>query len=187
LSRTTLDFTDIKVFEATRHDDAIGFDAQTDRAGRLYVADLGIEFLDHTQFHCKAAGTVRGLHMQAPPFAQHKLVRVTRGAIRSVCVDIRVGSPSYGRWASTLVSLDRKNQVFVPIGFLHGYVTLQPDTEVLCWVSNPYNVESAGGVVWDDPDINIRWEITSTVTMSEYDFLLPSFRDFTSPFIYEET
>ena len=102
-------------------------------------------------------GTLRGLHYQTPPMAQSKLVRVLAGALRDVVVDVRRGSPTFGRHAAVQLSAERGNQLLVPAGFLHGFVTLLPDTVVLYKVDAPYSAAHDGAVAWDDPDLAIDW------------------------------
>ncbi len=129
------------------------------------------------------AGTIRGLHFQAPPHAQGKLVRVLRGAIFDVAVDIRQGSPDYGRHVSAVLSADNALQIWIPEGFAHGYATLEPDTEVLYKVTDYYAPGSEGGVAWNDPALGIAWPIDpQSASLSEKDLQLPLLRDIASPF-----
>jgi dTDP-4-dehydrorhamnose 3,5-epimerase len=131
-------------------------------------------------------GTLRGLHCQAPPFAQTKLVRVTRGAILDVAVDVRKGSSNFGRWVSEEISAENGAQILVPRGFLHGFVTLAPDTQVVYKVDNPYSAVSDMGVVWNDAGLGVDWgRDADAVILSEKDRGLPAFGDWVSPFNFE--
>ncbi|MFC2970588.1 dTDP-4-dehydrorhamnose 3,5-epimerase, partial [Acidimangrovimonas pyrenivorans] len=131
-------------------------------------------------------GTVRGLHFQAPPHAQAKLVRCSRGAILDVAVDVRHGSPDYGKWASVELTAENGKQLLIPAGFLHGFVTLTENCEVQYKCTDYYAPECDGAVRFDDPDIGIEWGIDSAAAvLSEKDARAPWLRDFDSPFIYE--
>ena len=178
---------DVKIFRLPRFGDERGFFSETYNRRRMGEQGIDIDFVQDNQSLSRTVHTVRGLHMQAPPYAQHKLVRVTHGRILDVCVDVRVGSPSYGSWVSAEISADEWNQIFVPIGFLHGFITLQENTEVHYKVSNYYHKESEVGVIWNDSSIGIDWGIRfdTSVVLSEKDAALPFFRDFESPFVYE--
>lgn len=124
-------------------------------------AEQGIttEFVQDNHSFSAARGVLRGLHYQAPPFAQTKLVRVTRGSIFDVAVDIRRGSPSFGRWVGLTISAGKWNQVLVPAGFAHGFLTLEPECEVLYKASAPYAPEHDRAIRFDDPEIAIEWPV----------------------------
>ena len=124
-------------------------------------------------FNTKAE-TLRGMHYQKPPHAEAKLIRVTRGAIYDVIVDLRRGSPDFGRWIGVELSAENRHQLFVPKGFAHGFQTLAPETEVLYHISVPYVAEASTGVRWNDPDLAIRWPAPQNPTLSERDAALPS-------------
>jgi dTDP-4-dehydrorhamnose 3,5-epimerase len=148
-------------------------------------AELGIHcvFVQDNQSLSLAAGTVRGLHFQNPPKSQAKLVRVLRGRIFDVTVDIRHGSASYGRWCSATISADGGEQLFVPHGFAHGFCTLEPNTEVAYKVDNYYAPECDAGLLWNDPTLGIVWPIAAgKAVVSEKDARLPRFETFASPF-----
>lgn len=125
--------------------------------------------------------TIRGLHFQAPPFAQTKLVRTPVGKILDVFVDIRRGSPTYGEWDSIVVSDELCNAAYVPRGFAHGFCTLTKDVIVQYKVDNPYSPEHEGGIRWDDPDLAIKWNVKEPF-LSQRDLSLPSFSDLITPF-----
>ena len=128
-----------------------------------------------------AKGVLRGLHFQKPPFAQGKLVRVIKGAVRDVAVDLRKSSSTYGKWASIDLTEDNKWMYWVPPGFAHGFVTLEDDTVFFYKCTNVYNKSSEGSIRWDDPDLNIDWGI-SNPRLSDKDKVSPFFADFETPF-----
>ncbi|WP_424930943.1 dTDP-4-dehydrorhamnose 3,5-epimerase [Amaricoccus macauensis] len=178
---------DVKVLTPKRFGDHRGYFSETWNAARM--ADLGLvfDFVQDNESLSAEPGTLRGLHYQAPPFAQTKLVRCATGAILDVAVDARRGSPTYGQWAAARISAEEGNQILVPRGFLHGFVTLVPQTQVIYKVDNLYDKESDGGVDCFDPDLAIDWGITrDEATLSGKDEDLPAFRDFVSPFEYGE-
>jgi dTDP-4-dehydrorhamnose 3,5-epimerase len=162
-----------------------GFFSEVFKRSTFEAEGIAIDWVQDNQSFSADAGTVRGLHFQAPPFAQAKLVRVLRGAIYDVAVDIRTGSPSYGRWVATELSAEKWNQLLVPAGFAHGFMTLTPDVEVLYKVSAPWSRESEGAIRWDDPDLAIAWPRPGDAILSEKDAVAPSFSDFVSHFAYE--
>ncbi|MGO4833765.1 dTDP-4-dehydrorhamnose 3,5-epimerase, partial [Rhizobiaceae sp. 2RAB30] len=130
-------------------------------------------------------GTVRGLHFQLPPHAQAKLVRVVRGAIFDVAVDIRQGSPSFGRWVGLTVSSRDWNQIFVPKGFAHGFMTLEPDTEVIYKVTDYYAPEHDRSIRFDDPDIGIEWPMSGAdFHISDKDRNAPRLKDVDTGFVF---
>lgn len=152
------------------------------------LADYGINinFVQDNQSLSSAVGTIRGLHYQSPPHAQDKLVRCGRGALFDVAVDIRKGSPTYMKWVGVELSAENGKQLLIPKGFLHGFVTLKPDTEILYKCSDYYAPECDGGIRFDDPDIGIDWGILADqAVFSEKDCATPFFKDFDSPFTYE--
>jgi dTDP-4-dehydrorhamnose 3,5-epimerase len=157
-------------------------------SSRAY-AQMGItaEFQQDNHSLSHAAGVVRGLHFQRPPHAQAKLVRCVRGAILDVAVDLRQGSPTFGRHVTAELTADNGHQLFVPEGFGHGFVTLTPDTEVCYKVSGFYAREHDGGIAHDDPDIGIAWPLPAghEPILSAKDRALPRLRDWTSPFAYD--
>jgi dTDP-4-dehydrorhamnose 3,5-epimerase len=131
--------------------------------------------------------TLRGLHFQTPPHAQAKLVRCIRGAIFDVAVDVRSGSPSYGIWVGAALSAENGHQLYIPVGFAHGFITLEADTEVMYKVTDIYAPANDGGLIWNDPDIGITWPLDagSEPILSNKDALLGRLRDFDSPFAYD--
>lgn len=142
-----------------RFGDDRGFFAETWNKERFEQAGVANEWCQDNQSLSAEPGTLRGLHYQTPPFAQAKLVRVLRGSVFDVAVDIRRGSPTFGRWVSLTLSADSFNQILVPRGFAHGFLTLEPDTMVLYKVDAPYSGESDRSIRWNDPDIGIDWPL----------------------------
>lgn len=126
-------------------------------------------------------GVLRGLHFQKPPYAQGKLVRVVKGSVLDVAVDIREGSPTYGKWEATVLSEENKEMFWIPEGFAHGFVTLEENTVFTYKCTNVYNKESEGSLRWNDPDINIDWNIDNPI-LSEKDKISPLFKEFETPF-----
>jgi len=184
MTQVALEIPAVQLFTVARHKDDRGFFSETYNRRTLHEQGIDVTFVQDNQSLSREKGTLRGLHMQAPPYAQDKLVRVTQGSILDVCVDVRVGSPTYGEWVSAVISAAAWNQIFVPRGFLHGFVTLEPDTEVHYKVSNYYNKASESGVIWNDCDLAIDWGVTCDVMLSGKDAVLPQFREFESPFFY---
>jgi dTDP-4-dehydrorhamnose 3,5-epimerase len=188
----TLDIADTAIPEVKRlvprrFADSRGFFCETWNAARMAAAGLDLAFVQDNHSYSAAAGTVRGLHYQAPPVAQAKLVRVGRGAVRDVAVDVRRGSPTFGRWVSEELSAENGVQLLVPRGFLHGFVTLVPDTDVFYKVDAPYAPDCDGAVRFDDPELGIDWGIDpGSAVLSDKDAAAPRFRDFVTPFVHGE-
>lgn len=165
---------DVWTYTPRRFEDERGWFSETFNAADLAEALGDVAFVQDNQVLTRAKGTLRGLHFQAPPKAQDKLVRVLRGAVLDVAVDIRRASPTYGKWVSAVLSDENRKQMFAPKGFAHGYLTLEADTEVFYKVSDFYSREHEGGVAWDDPDLAIDWEFPADrVLMAERDRQYP--------------
>jgi dTDP-4-dehydrorhamnose 3,5-epimerase len=147
------------VFEIlpTRHLDARGFLSETWSEAAFARADFAAIWVKDLHVHSHVRGTLRGLHYQLPPRAQDKLVRVVRGSIFDVAVDLRRSSPTFGGWTSRVVSAEKWNQVFIPKGFAHGYLTLEPQTDVIYKVSDEYSPHHERAIRFDDPAIGIEW------------------------------
>ena len=178
---------DLKVITPRRFGDARGFFSETWNRSDMAEHGLSYDFVQDNQSMSGQVGTVRGLHFQTPPHAQDKLVRCGRGALWDVAVDIRVGSPNFGRWFGVELSAENGKQLLVPKGFLHGFVTLQRETEILYKCSDYYSPECDRAVRFDDPDIGIDWGIDpSFAIFSEKDANAPFLRDIQSPFTYEQ-
>ncbi|MEM7680589.1 MAG: dTDP-4-dehydrorhamnose 3,5-epimerase [Planctomycetota bacterium] len=181
---TAMDIPDVKLIRPKKFGDARGFFMETYSQPRLEAAGVHVEFVQDNHSLSAEVGVLRGLHFQKPPNAQAKLVRVTAGRVYDVAVDIRVGSPTYGKHVGRELGPEGE-QLFVPAGFLHGFVTLEPNTEFLYKVSSLYAPESDAGVLWNDPDLNIPWPLQGEPTLSGKDAGLPTFAEFQSPFVYE--
>ncbi|MTI45764.1 dTDP-4-dehydrorhamnose 3,5-epimerase [Roseibium hamelinense] len=161
-----------------KHGDARGFFSETYKKSQLEAAGVSIDFVQDNHAFSAAKHTVRGLHFQTPPFAQHKLVRVTRGAILDVAVDIRCGSPTYGQHVCATISADNWRQILVPAGFAHGLITLEPETEVLYKVSANYAPDHDKGLLWNDPDLGIDWGVAEAdAHLSDKDRTHPRLKD----------
>lgn len=161
-------------------------ESYSDRAG----ARAGIEhsFVQDNHSYSALPGTIRGIHFQRPPHAQAKLVRCLRGSILDYAVDLRRGSPTYGRHVSALLTAAGAEQLYVPIGYGHAFITLEPAVEVAYKVSDIYAPQCEGGVIWDDPTLAIDWPLPgSGPVLSRKDEILPNLTGFDSPFAYDGT
>jgi len=167
-----------------RFGDHRGFFEETWNASDLAECGVEISFVQDNHSHSKELGTLRGLHFQAPPHAQDKLVRCTRGEIFDVAVDIRKGSPTYGQWVGVELSRENGYQLLIPKGFLHGFVTLMPDTEVQYKCSDNYAPQCDGSVLWSS--LGIDWPLPDGVLpkLSAKDGDALSFEVFDSPFFW---
>jgi dTDP-4-dehydrorhamnose 3,5-epimerase len=164
------------VYEITpkKFGDHRGFFSETYSASSLAAQGINLVFIQDNHSLSKTSGVLRGLHYQLPPVAQDKLVRVTRGAILDVAVDIRKSSPTFGSWLALEVSAEKWNQILIPKGFAHGFVTLVPDTEVIYKVTERYAPESDRSIRFDDPAIGIDWRVSpEVVTLSDKDRAAP--------------
>jgi dTDP-4-dehydrorhamnose 3,5-epimerase len=178
-----LEIQGVFLVQPQRFGDARGYFVETYNARQFAEAGIGCVFLQDNQSLSARPGTIRGLHFQTPPAVQNKLVRVIRGAIFDVAVDLRRGSASYGRWCGATLSDDNGAQLFIPVGFAHGFCTLAPDTVVTYKVDGYYAPACDDGLRWDDPDIGIEWPLAGgQPIISNKDAKLPSFKDFVSPF-----
>jgi dTDP-4-dehydrorhamnose 3,5-epimerase len=172
--------------EPRRFSDHRGFFSEVYNRDRLAELGFGKDFVQDNQSLSHAAGTVRGMHFQSPPFAQDKLVRVLRGAILDVAVDLRAGSPTFGDHAAVELSARNWAQLLVPAGFAHGFMTLEPDTEVLYKVSAPYAPAHDHGFFWRDPAVGIDWPMPpSAATLSDKDLALPALSEIGVPFAFD--
>lgn len=171
----------VLILTPQRFGDDRGWFSETWSAARMRAAGLEVNFVQDNQSMSAAVGTLRGLHYQAPPHAQDKLVRCTAGLIFDVAVDFRAGSPGFGLWVGVELSPQNGRQLLVPRGFLHGFVTRAPNSEVQYKCSDVYAPDCDGAVRWDDPDIGIDWGV-STPILSAKDAVAPLLRDVVSPF-----
>ena len=182
----TTSIADVKILTPARHGDARGFFSESWSAARMVDARLHYEFVQDNHSMSAQRGTVRGLHFQSPPHAQAKLVRCGRGSLLDVAVDIRKGSPTFGQWVGEVLSFENAKQLLIPQGFLHGFVTLEPDTEIIYKCDDTYAPDCDGAVRFDDPDIAIDWGMDpEQAVLSDKDAAAPYLRDFDSPFVYE--
>lgn len=182
----TTRLADVLLVIPKRFGDSRGYFCETWNKEAMVRHGLTFDFVQDNQSLSAAQGTVRGLHFQAPPHAQDKLVRCGRGRLFDVAVDIRKGSPDFGCWVGVELSAENGHQLLVPKGFLHGFVTLEPDTEILYKCTDYYAQESDGAIRFDDPDIGIAWPIsTAAAVLSEKDAAAPLLKNFDSPFVYE--
>jgi len=176
----------VKLIHTRRFGDDRGWFVETYHKARWTEQGVACDFVQDNHSYSAPVGTIRGIHFQSAPHAQHKLVRCTRGRILDYAVDLRKGSPTYGHHVVAELSADNGNQLFVPIGFGHAFVTLDPDTEVMYKVSDFYAPECDGGVRWDCPTIGIDWPLPAEgPVLSPKDELLPHLADFDSPFAYD--
>ena len=168
----------VKILLPTRHGDHRGFFSEVFNARLLRDAGLCCEFVQDNHSLSAEKGVVRGLHYQIAPMAQDKLVRVIRGGILDVAVDIRRGSPTFGKHITAEITAENWKQILVPVGFAHGFVTLEPNTEVVYKVTNFYSPQHDRGIRWNDPGLGIAWGIEeSAAILSAKDKSLPSLRD----------
>jgi dTDP-4-dehydrorhamnose 3,5-epimerase len=180
------EIADVKLIKPVRHVDPRGFFSEVFKESGLREHGIDVHFVQDNHALSASKGLVRGLHFQIPPFAQAKLLRVTAGSIFDVAVDIRSGSPSFGRHVSAVLSAADWNQIFIPEGFAHGYCTLEPNTEVLYKVSAYYSAEHDRGLLWNDPALGIAWPVSAARTsMSDKDRTHPVFSSLPRFFRYE--
>jgi len=175
----SLAIPDVKLITPPRFGDSRGFFSEVFVASRL-AEEAGIAevFVQDNHSLSRDVGVIRGLHSQVAPYTQGKLVRCTRGAIWDVAVDARPGSPTLGQWVGAELSAENWAQLWCPPGFLHGFCTLQPDTEVIYKVTAGYNKASERGVMWDDKDLAIAWPLpASGPVLSDKDTVLPAWKD----------
>jgi dTDP-4-dehydrorhamnose 3,5-epimerase len=168
-----------KVFE-----DGRGFFMETYRMPDFAAAGIVVNFVQEN--HSRSGkGVLRGLHYQNPPFAQGKLVRVVKGEIFDVAVDIRKSSPTWGKWVKVILSEENKNILYVPSGFAHGFCVLSEIAEVVYKTTSVYSAESEAGIIWNDQDLNIEWPVKQPI-LSEKDSKLPALKNADVRFYYAE-
>ena len=174
----------VLILTPRRHGDARGFFSESWNRRTLEGEGLHLpEFVQDNHSMSEVAGTLRGLHFQTPPHAQGKLVRAGRGALWDVAVDIRAGSPTYGAHVGVELSYENGRQLWVPEGFAHGFVTLQPETEICYKCTDYYNAGADGGIRWDS--CGIDWPLQGAPVLSAKDEAAPTLAAFDSPFVYE--
>ena len=177
----------IKLLAPKRFGDSRGFFAETYNFQRYEKFGITERFVQDNHSVSKTAGTVRGLHFQCPPAAQGKLIRCGRGAIFDVAVDIRIGSPTFGAWEGYELTEENGHQLFIPIGFAHGFLTLEPNSEIVYKCTDYYSPETERTILWNDPDIKIDWPTFSDYILSDKDKAGSSLQNFKSPFVWHET
>ncbi|WP_371158161.1 dTDP-4-dehydrorhamnose 3,5-epimerase [Jannaschia sp. 2305UL9-9] len=173
----------VKIIEPPRFGDARGFFSESWNKAKLADHGIDIDFVQDNHSLSARVGTVRGLHFQSPPHAQAKLVRCGRGRLFDVAVDIRRGSPTYGQWVGEELSFENGRQLLIPAGFLHGFVTREPDTEIVYKCSDYYAPECDGAVRWDS--CGIDWGFDGEPVLSDKDTAAPALADFDTPFTWE--
>ena len=179
----TLAIPDVKVLTPRQLGDRRGFFSEVYSRRTFAEAGIHTEFVQDNHSLSACRGTVRGLHFQTPPHAQAKLVRVVRGSIFDVAVDLRRSSPTRGRHVSVVLSAESWTQILVPAGFAHGFMTLEPDTEVVYKVSDHYAPDHDQGLLWNDPTLAIQWPIPQDeAVLSDKDRGQPGFAGFVTPF-----
>lgn len=174
----------VLILTPKRHGDQRGFFSESWNRRALEAVGVHLpEFVQDNHSFSTAVNTLRGLHFQSPPHAQGKLVRCARGRLFDVAVDIRKGSPTYGQWVGAELSFENGRQLWIPAGFLHGFATREPDTEIAYKCTDYYAPECDGGVVWDS--VGIDWGLSGDPILSPKDIAAPALADFDSPFVYE--
>ena len=177
---------DVKIVWPDKFGDHRGFFSETFNSEKFKLSGLDLSFCQDNHSLSEKAGTLRGLHFQINPHAQGKLLRVTRGAIYDVAVDIRAGSPTFGEWVGYEISAKLWNQIFIPVGFAHGFCTLEDNTEVMYKVTAPYFPENERGLAWNDDELAIDWPIDNDAPiLSEKDTSYPELRNLPTFFKYE--
>jgi len=177
-------FAGLFVVKPVVHKDHRGFFTESFNRRAYKERGMDCEFVQDNHARSNRAGVLRGFHFQTPPSAQTKLVRVTRGAVLDVVVDLRKGSPTYGRWHAVELSAENFLQLFIPKGFAHAYLTMAENTEFQYKVDAYYDPQRDKGLLWNDPDIGVKWPPVTPV-LSEKDRSLPRLRDFDSPFEFK--
>lgn len=176
------DIPDLFIVEPVVFKDERGYFFEAHNQKKLQEAGLDLTFVQDNESKSQK-GVLRGLHFQKPPFAQGKLVRVIKGRVLDVAVDIRKGSPTFGKHHAVEISEENKRMFWIPPGFAHGFATLEDETIFFYKCTDYYNKESEGSILWNDPDLNIDWHLENPV-LSEKDQKSPRFADFESPFNY---
>lgn len=177
---TKTELEGVLIIQPQIFEDDRGYFFEAFNAAKYQALGLPTEFVQDNESKSKK-NVLRGLHFQKPPYAQGKLIRVIKGSVLDVAVDIRKNSPTYGKWTSTLLSEENKTVFWVPAGFAHGFVTLADENIVLYKCTAPYHKESEGAIRWNDPTIHVNWNISNPV-LSPKDTISPFFKDFVSPF-----
>ena len=170
------------LIKPTRHKDERGFFSEIYSRRRYKEFGIDMDFVQDNHSFSWEVGTLRGLHFQAPPAAQGKLVHCGKGAIFDVAVDIRKGSPTFGHWAGYELTEENGHQLYVPVGFAHGFLTLKPKSEIVYKCTDYYAPQAEGSIRWDDPSIGIEWPLSENIILNERDAIAPLLKDFETPF-----
>lgn len=178
VEQTTL--AGVMIITPVRHGDSRGFFSESFKQSAMQAAGLDYDWVQDNHSLSEVANTLRGLHFQTPPHAQAKLVRCGRGSLFDVAVDLRQGSATYGKWVGETLSFENGKQLLIPAGFAHGFLTLEPMTEVVYKCAAEYNAGADGGIMWDS--CGIDWPLTGDPVLSAKDAALPNLADFDSPF-----
>ena len=181
IEKTALD--GVMIITPKRFGDHRGFFSESWNKSAMDAAGLSYDFVQDNHSLSMTPGTVRGLHFQAPPRAQDKLVRCGRGALFDVAVDIRKGSATYGQWVGVELTAENGKQLLVPAGFAHGFMTLVPETEIIYKCTDTYAPETEGALLWNDADIGIDWPLDIAPVLSDKDAAAPGLSGFDSPFV----
>ncbi len=176
----------VKLIRPRRFGDDRGWFTETYNSDKYQTLGVTVRFVQDNHSLSRPTHVLRGLHFQAPPRAQDKLVRCVKGRIWDVAADVRAGSPTFGQWVAAELTAENGHQLFVPKGFAHGFLTLEPDTEVEYKVSDVYAPDCDGGLAWDDPTIAVAWPLGAVApVLSDKDARLPRLADWKSPFLYD--
>ena len=179
-----LDIPGVVLIEPKVFEDERGFFVETYKMPDFGAAGINVDFVQENH-SCSSKGVLRGLHYQNPPFAQGKLVRVIKGELFDVIVDIRRGSPTWTKWVGVILSEENKNMLYIPAGLAHGFCVLSEIAEVIYKTTNVYSAESEAGIIWNDKDLNIKWPVKKPI-LSEKDANLPSLKNADIKFYYGE-
>ena len=169
-----------------RHEDERGIFSEVYSSREYKKLGIDVEFLQENHSFSWKAHTLRGLHFQAPPHAQGKLVRCVKGAIFDVAVDIRKGSPTFGLWKGYELTEENGHQLYVPVGFAHGFLTLKPNSEIIYKCTDYYAPQAEASIRWNDPSVNIEWPLSENIILNERDAIAPLLKDFETPFALGE-
>ena len=186
MSKTTISANVPCSIVPKRHIDDRGWFSEIFHENRLSELGIVVRFVQDNLSSSRRAGTLRGLHFQLPPAAQAKLVTVLQGRILDIAVDVRRGSPTFGKHVSAELSAETGRQLYIPVGFAHGFLSLEDDVVLMYKVSDYYAPAYDSGIRWNDPDLSVRWPYGhAEIITSEKDRRLPLLKDFDSPFVYD--
>ena len=179
-----MDIPELKLVSGSYFQDERGFFSETYNYKRYCDMGINSDFVQDNFSLSTKTRTLRGLHFQAPPYAQGKLIRCGRGSIFDVAVDIRLDSPTFGQYKALELSEQNKKQFYIPVGFAHGFMTLEPNTEVLYKCTEYYEPKAEGSLYWNDQSLSIPWPFINNIIINQKDSSAPSLKSLKSPFIY---